>query len=200
MPDPEAEVVVACGCGVLGGFVIIGDGGGGGEGGVVFVFGFGFEGGGDEAAGYEVPGHGEELPVRVDAGGAAEFPGDGAEGAVAGGGEEGVQRAAVALHFVVGGGFGFRGVDGGEGGGVGEGDDEHVGGEGEGGVGGAGAEGSLCGGDVGVFGDGGDEVGCEVRVREAEKAFLRSGWGGFVVTGSLVGVVVGLVAAVVSEA
>ena len=62
-----------------------------------------------------------------------------------------------------------------------------------------GAEWSLCGGDVGVFCDGGDEVSCEIRVREAEEAFLRSRWWSFV-TSSLVRPVVILVGVVGIEA
>lgn len=77
LPDPDAEAVPPAG----------GRGGAvadvfGLEGGVVFVFGFDAEGGFDEAGFDEFGGAGEELPVDVYAGGSAEFPGDGAEGAV----------------------------------------------------------------------------------------------------------------------
>ena len=95
---------------------------------------------------------------------AADFPGDGAQRAFAGGDEEGVQGAAVALHLFVGGHLRFRGRDARQCRRMGQGDYEHVGGEGESGVGVRGAERSFCRGDVGVFCDGGDEMGCEVGV------------------------------------
>ena len=59
-------------------------------GGVLFVLGLDFERGFHEALFDEVGGHGEELPVDVDALCAADFPGHGAQGAFAGGCEEGV--------------------------------------------------------------------------------------------------------------
>ena len=54
--------------------------------------------------------------MNVDAGGAADFPGHGAEGASGGRVEEhGLECGAVPSHFFVGGCAGFRGRDGGEG-------------------------------------------------------------------------------------
>lgn len=47
-------------------------------------------------------------------------------------------------------------------------------GEGEGGEGGGGAEGTLCGGEVGVVAYGGDEMGLYRRVRKAKEAVLGS--------------------------
>lgn len=94
--------------------------------------------------------------MDVDAAGAADFPGDGAEGLLGMGGEHAVQGGAVALHFDVGGGSGEGVGDAGEGRGVREGDDEDVGGTVERGECSGFAEGAFGGGEVGVGGDGGD--------------------------------------------
>ena len=85
---------------------------------ILCVFGLDFEGGFDEASGDEVGGDGKELPVDVDAAGAADFPGYGAEVLFGMGCQHVVEGFAVALHFLVGGGSGGEVGDAGEGGGV----------------------------------------------------------------------------------
>lgn len=114
--------------------------------------------------------------MDVDAGSAADFPGDGAESAVAALLEHGVQGRAVALHFGVGRLAGCLVCDAGEGGCVGEGDDQDVAGEVEGGERFSGGEGSLGGCEVAFVANGRDEMGCNVGVGEAEEALLRP-WG-----------------------
>lgn len=82
-PDPDAEVVARLRRAVSDRLGLEG-------GGVLFVLGLDFEGGVHEALLDQVGGHGQELPVDVDALRAADFPGHGTQVAFAGGDEEGV--------------------------------------------------------------------------------------------------------------
>lgn len=94
-----------------------------------------------------------------------------------GGRQHGVQRRAIALQLGVGRSAGLGLGDGGEGGRVGKRDEEDVAGRVERGVAGREGERAARGGEVGVRGDGGDEVRREVGIREAEEALGRAGRG-----------------------
>lgn len=123
MPDPDAEVIRRFGGSVADFFAC--------ERWVAFVFRFHFEGRFDEALLDEGRGDGEELPVYMDAAGAADFPRDCAHGVFGFVDQETVQRAPIALHFFVGGCADCRIRDSGEGGRVRKWDDQDVGRAGE---------------------------------------------------------------------
>ena len=120
-------------------------------------------------------GHGEELPVRVHAAVARDFPGDGSEAGAGGwvvgvvlaaGGEHGVQARTVLLHlgFDVGTSGGV--FNAGDCCGVRDGDDQDVAWEGRAEVreGGEGWEGAFGGCEVGFCADGADHVGFALGV------------------------------------
>lgn len=73
---------------------------------------------------------------------------------------------------------------------MGEGDDEHVAWKAEGWEGLGGGEGALGCCEVGFVSDGGDEVGCDVGVGEAEEALVGAWWGP---AGTLAGAIAALV-------
>lgn len=135
MPYPDAEVIRRFGGSVADFF--------GREGWVVFVFGFHFEGGFHEALLDDGRGDGEELPVYMDAAGAADFPCDCAHGVFGFVDKETVQRAAIALHFFVGGRADGWIRDSGQSGRVRKWDDQDVGRAGERGEAGRGGEGPF---------------------------------------------------------